>query len=290
MKKWIYIVLAVILVIGIAFGVIYAIDLNRMLNNEPVLFSTWGRDYAPPVNVDDDNEQVNDSINNNTEEEEIETGMKEFIGTVLEETTTYMIVEPNEGEREKKSADKIKVNYGVDHLDYYYGIGRKVLIRYSGDIRETYPAEIDTNDVTVEGYLEFDLTVEKSGNSEQKKVLSNSDISEYSNEYDLYYYGLNGVTVKVDKKEMDLEKALRNGYVSIDGILIKAEREANEAEQAKKENPDIESTLYPIAVKHDDGSAEYQYKDYKIIKQNTLPEQANVYIGSTDMTWEIVSK
>ena len=33
-----------------------------------------------------------------------------FVGTILEETTTYMIVEPNEDEEERKSADKIRIN------------------------------------------------------------------------------------------------------------------------------------------------------------------------------------
>ena len=70
-----------------------------------------------------------------------------FVGTVLEETTTYMIVEPNEDETERKSADKIRINYGVDHRDYVYGIGRKVIIQYTGYIKETYPAQIDTDNI-----------------------------------------------------------------------------------------------------------------------------------------------
>lgn len=65
-----------------------------------------------------------------------------FVGTILEETTTYMIVEPNEDETERKSADKIKINYGTDYIDYLYGIGRKVVIYYTGYIMESYPAQI----------------------------------------------------------------------------------------------------------------------------------------------------
>ena len=42
-----------IIVIGIPillliFGGLYAIDHHRMSNNEPVLFSTWGKQYVPP--------------------------------------------------------------------------------------------------------------------------------------------------------------------------------------------------------------------------------------------------
>ena len=70
-----------------------------------------------------------------------------FVATVLEETTTYMIVEPNENELERKSSDKIVINYGTDHRDYVYGKGRKVKIYYNGYIMETYPAQINTDKI-----------------------------------------------------------------------------------------------------------------------------------------------
>ena len=72
-----------------------------------------------------------------------------FVGTVIEETATYMIVEPNEDEIERKSSDRIVVNYGTDHIDYLYGIGRKVIINYSGYILETYPAQINTDSIQI---------------------------------------------------------------------------------------------------------------------------------------------
>lgn len=70
-----------------------------------------------------------------------------FVGTVLEETTKYMIVEPNEDEVERKSSDRIVINYGYDHNDYLYGIGRKVRIYYNGYIMETYPAQINSDKI-----------------------------------------------------------------------------------------------------------------------------------------------
>ena len=48
MKKKVGMIAGVILVILIfVFGILYLVDLKRMDNNEPVLFSTWGRDYTP---------------------------------------------------------------------------------------------------------------------------------------------------------------------------------------------------------------------------------------------------
>ena len=72
-----------------------------------------------------------------------------FVGTVIEETTRYMIVEPNEDEVERKSSDRIVINYGIDHIDYLYGIGRKVIINYTGYIMETYPAQINTDNIEI---------------------------------------------------------------------------------------------------------------------------------------------
>ena len=72
-----------------------------------------------------------------------------FVGTVIEETTKYMIVEPNEDEAERKSSDRIVINYGTDHIDYLYGIGRKVIINYTGYIMETYPAQINTDNIQI---------------------------------------------------------------------------------------------------------------------------------------------
>lgn len=76
--------------------------------------------------------ELNEVSNNYNENKQYDS----FVGTVLEETTTYMIVEPGEDEEERKSSDKIQINYGTDHIDYLYGIGRKVIIKYTGYISE----------------------------------------------------------------------------------------------------------------------------------------------------------
>ena len=49
MKKTVIIILVIVLVIILGLGIMYAVDMNRMDNNLPVVFSTWGYDYAPPI-------------------------------------------------------------------------------------------------------------------------------------------------------------------------------------------------------------------------------------------------
>ena len=51
MKKSTKIILAVLIIIAIIIGTMFLINLNRMKHNKPVIFSTWGRKYAPPVKI-----------------------------------------------------------------------------------------------------------------------------------------------------------------------------------------------------------------------------------------------
>lgn len=189
-----------------------------------------------------------------------------FVGTVLEETIEYMIVEPNEDEEERKSSDKIQISYGTNHKDYLYGIGRKVVIYYTGYIMESYPAQINTNKISTEGYKDFEITVKKSNDITKKKILNNKDLSSDKQDYNLYFYGLDEVNVKVDSKEMSLEEPLKSGKMTIEGIIQKANKD------------------FPKAMTYNDGgSIEYHYKDYSIIKVHKLDGNRDVYIGIPEM-------
>lgn len=191
-----------------------------------------------------------------------------FVGTILEETTTYMIVEPNEDEAERKTADKIRINYGkTDYRDYLYGIGRKVIINYNGSIKETYPAQIDTDDILINGYEEFELTVEESKNKSTTKILNNKELNKYNADYDLYYYGIDEVKITINNKTMLLEDALRSGKMTIEGLIVKA----------NKDFPNVEAYK-------DGGSMEYHYDNYTIIKIHKLDGNRDVYIGTKEMT------
>lgn len=223
------------------------------VNNVAVLFSAISKEdikktNGKPLNISND------------------LGYSSFVGTVLEEKTNYMIVEPNEDEDERKSSDKIKINYGADNVDYLYGIGRKVVVYYTGYIMESYPAQINTNKIDVDGYKDFEITVKKSTDISKKKIINNKDLASDGKDFNLYYYGLDEVNVKVDNKEMSLEKALKSGKITLNGIVEKA-------------NTDIQdATIYK-----DGGSLEYHYKDYTIIKVHKEDGNRDVYIGIPEM-------
>ncbi len=193
-----------------------------------------------------------------------------FVGTILEETTTYMIVEPNEDETERKSADKIKINYGTDHIDYLYGIGRKVVIYYTGYIMESYPAQINTDKISTDGYEEFKIEVKLSDKIETKKILNNKDLSSDKQDYNLYFYGLDEVNVTVNNKTMPLEDALKSGKITIQGIIQKANKDEKDGK--------IKAGMYK-----EGGSMEYHYENYTIIKCHSTSGNRDVYIGIPSM-------
>ena len=246
--------------------VLEANDKNMILNinNVAVLYNVIEKQNIRKSNGELLFEKCGEDEENNTQEHNY------FIGTVLEETTTYMIVEPNEDEEERRTADKIQINYGEDHIDYLYGIGRKVIIKYSGYIKETYPAQIDSNEILIEGFEEFELSVKNSNNRKETKILNNQELYKNNSVFDLYYYGLEEVNIFVDDKTISLEEALRSGKITIDGILAKANRDAS--------NGKIKSETYK-----DGGTTEWYYESYTIIKRHSLDGNRDVYIGIPEM-------
>lgn len=265
-RKIVEIIVVIILILLMILGSVYVIDLDRMRKNEEVLFSTWGRKYTAPLKEDKKQDE-------NDEQGKVYS----FVGTVLEETTKYMVVKPNKDEEESKSSDKIVIDYGTDHKDYLYGVGRKVVIYYKGYIMETYPARINTDEISIDGYNDFEITVTKSNNIAKKKILNNKDLDADKQDFNLYYYGLEEVIVKVDNKTMPLEEALKSGKVTLQGIIAKANR-------------DLDAKSITRETYKDGGSMEYHYDNYTIIKCHKLNGNRDVYIGTKDMKLNNVEK
>lgn len=68
-----------VMAVTMLFATLFAVDINRMRNNKPVLFSTWGFSYAPPIDL---------------KEEEIELAIKDYLVT--------------HGDNEEKHQDGVK--------------------------------------------------------------------------------------------------------------------------------------------------------------------------------------
>ena len=265
-KKVIGPILCFIFIIATVFGTLYAVDHQRMKNNEPVVFSTWGKQYVPPVN----DYPIRNGVNPDEEQS--------FVGTVIEETTSYMVVEPAHDEYEKTVADRIKIEYGTDHIDYLYGTGRMVVIYYKGDINtaDGNMASIKSDDISTEGFREWEMKVVPSNEPNNKKIMEKTQphdsdtTSHWYKQYNLYYHGLEDVIITLDGEQHSLAHALKRGKITMSAILAKA-------------NQDVADGVIEEISYDDGGSAVFKYPDYTIVKYHTLDGNDDMYIGTPDI-------
>ena len=131
-KRIFYSILASILSVIILLITAFFIDVDRMKNDKPVVFSTWGIDYAPPVDLS---------------YEEIELAIK------------YYLVE--HGDNEEKHQEGVKTfvafkTYLIEEIDSQYNV-------YAWVLQEIcYP---DKNDIMNYGSfsMPFKFTLKKEG-------------------------------------------------------------------------------------------------------------------------------
>ena len=190
-----------------------------------------------------------------------------FYGKVIESTASYIIVEPNENEEERKSADKISVGLGENN-DALYMVGTIVKVTYDGTIMESYPAQVKATKIEIKSAENFEIFFkDRQLIDSYNKIYPILDKSE-TDKYDYTIYAYDGsVNIKIDDKEYSLKEALLENRITIEEIIQKANKD------------------FPNAISYDDGgSMEYHYENYTIIKCHTLNGNRDVYIGTKDMT------
>ena len=165
-----------ILVIEAIVGTLYIIDLNRMKNDEPVFFSTWGYKYAPSI-----------------KKEETKTNEYTFLGRVVDTLGIYeevswvkdvpgsiqITIEPLEGEEIRKTTDKIVI-YLKEYDGNNYEAGTIVKVTYTGEVLKSDPPQVNYTKVeevknyTVEMYKKIldDLINQDSAINEDAKFVA----------------------------------------------------------------------------------------------------------------------
>ena len=297
MKKWlkvIGIVLGIIVILGIVF---FAIDYNRVQKQEKPIFcirnpagvikdggtieyfglgykvidfhtlagfddikiGTWLMDY------NDFQEEIKEY--EKRFEEEMRNEEYSFFGKVIESTSKYIIVEPNENEGIRKSADKISIGLGENN-DALYEIGTNVKITYDGTVMESYPAQINATKIELKSADNFEIVFKERQQTDSYNriyaILDKSETDKYN--YSIYAYE-GSVNIVIDEQEYTLREALLENKITMEEIIAKA-------------NKDL-----PDAISYDDGgSIEYHYENYTIIKFHTLDGNRDVYIGTKNMT------
>lgn len=190
-----------------------------------------------------------------------------FYGKIEQINGNSILVEPLEGEEERQSSDKYSTN--IEKTEGYK-LGDIVKVTYTGLIRESYPAQIDMVDIYIINIEKFYIFFEEKNINENTIILSKdsdklSDYDVYTNNGDFF--------IIINEKVMSLKDALITKVLSVQDILDKAIKDS--------ENEEIYSDTYL-----DGGTKIYKYKDYTIIKCNTLDGDKDMYLGNADFILE----
>ena len=217
----------------------------------------------------EDLETINNIIFNKMDNEQSQEEQF-FYGRVVEATASYIIVEPNEDEEERKSTDKISISLG-EYNDALYEVGTNVKITYNGEIMETYPAQVKATKIELKSAENFEILFKnRQPIDSYNKVYAILDKSE-TNKYDYTIYAYDGsVNIRIDGKEYSLKEALSENKITMEEIISKANKDEKDGK--------IKADMYK-----DGGSMEYHYENYTIIKCHTVDGNRDVYIGTKDL-------
>lgn len=192
-----------------------------------------------------------------------------------------------EGENTFKiTVDSSRDNFGQGNYTYY--TFKKINIEETEDetsITFTKAIEGEQIDFYLIGYdadvkiinnykNDFLLDV-KVNNKKNKEKITIGQLKDKYN-YDIYYYGLDNVFIKINNEKIDLKEALKSGKVNMEDIINQVEK-------------DFEIGIIAREVYKDGGSKEYYYNGYKIIKRNSInginkENIKDVYIGIPEMS------
>lgn len=171
------IVVGTIITIILIIGLMFFVDVNRMNNNDPVIFSTWGFKYAPPVDFHEE-EIISGVENYLLEKSESEPKQykneKSFVGI-----RTYLIKEKNnhklynvyawvleekyylENNKIKQdSSSSVPYMFVVEHTNDEYKVTDSRIPRdgtyYAEDMKNIFPRSVrnDMDEVYNDGTIE----------------------------------------------------------------------------------------------------------------------------------------
>lgn len=217
----------------------------------------------------DFNFKVENISSNPVDTESLDENEYSFFGKVIESNEKRIIVEPNENEKIRESGDKVYIGLG-EYNDALYMVGTNVKITYEGTVMTTYPLQVKATKVELKSGENFEILFndkQPQSNIKAHKIVDKNEIDKYN--YDVYMYA-RSVNIRIDGKDYSLKEALLENKITMEEIIVKANRDEKDGK--------IRADMYK-----DGGSMEYHYENYTIIKCHTVDGNRDVYIGTKDL-------
>ncbi len=313
-KNWAIIISALIVCMGIIGFILYVIDMERMNNNEPVLFSTWGYKYAPPAIDAVEDENGNEIVTNVIELKNGNINDEAIIEKFIEETNSDTIDEKtliirNYSYNEESYSEEIlrfipyiaKCKEDEDILNESdYDEFKKQQGKFTieiGNFKKNVTFEFSAFDYELkrkveDGVVIFYLKANHTlvdGPLEHEICKYSLESSNYKKDINLNFYQRKDLGIKAISEfgDYDFNILTYGGDVSFtfdtdmvytfeDALKEKVVTVDKILEQARI---DAEYGICEEGYYSDGGSTEYLYDDYTILKYDTLEGRKDLVIG-----------
>ena len=184
-KKIFIIILSVIIAFIVLFMLMYGIDINRMKNNKPVIFSTWGYSYVPSIDLKEDEIELaitdyliqkGDSEPKHNDNEKTFVSMRIYLIEEKEKDKHYNIYAwvldekyyLENDEIKQDSSSSIPYKFVVKSVDGKFSVTDSRIPRdgsyYSADMKNIFPNSVrnDMNEVHTDGTIEkLEMDIQK---------------------------------------------------------------------------------------------------------------------------------
>ena len=176
-RRIFYSIIIIIVLFIITLITLFCIDVNRMRNNEPVFFSTWGFKYAPAIDFHD--EEIEIAIENYLLEKSMSESKHHENEKTFVSIRTYLIEEKNNhklynvytwvleetyylenNEIKQDSGSSIPYKFVVEHINDEYKVTDSRIPRdgsyYAEDMKNIFPRSVrnDMDEVHNDGTIE----------------------------------------------------------------------------------------------------------------------------------------
>lgn len=183
-KYFLIIVISFIL----CFISMFIVDINRMNNNEPVLFSTWGFKYAPPIDLHEEKielailkylQEKNDNKIKKYDNEKWFSSFKIYLLQEKEKDKLYnvytWVLEESYYEKNnnilKESCVSIPHKFVVENINSEFTVTESIIPRdgslYSSDMKKIFPSSvrIDMENIYIDGTIDrLEMDIQKQVN------------------------------------------------------------------------------------------------------------------------------
>ena len=187
-----------------------------------------------------------------------------FEGTILEVNKKQLTIEPKEGSKIRKIANKVQVK--KEPWDYNkYTVGQVIRLTYRRIDKTPEIPKLESVHIRT---MDFEIHFREIVNKTDREIYSILTKKE-GYEYNVYTYGGDADIVRKGQT-INFDTALKTGEVSAEDILVKAQQDVESGIIQQKTAPNGRATLY-------------YYDTSTIVKYNTGKEKDTIYIAKPDL-------